>query len=163
MTSRAPCCAAVPASEAAGCTWRLVPTATMTWHAFAIAAACPSTSGSRRSPNITVADLRIPPHARHGGSSSPAATRSSASSIEERAWHRVQRTARAVPCSSSTLRSGIPAIWCSPSTFWVSTRTGTPERSSSATARWPSFGRARSAVLSRRIRHERRRISGSDM
>ncbi|GAB7030036.1 hypothetical protein JCM4914_14970 [Streptomyces platensis subsp. malvinus] len=163
MISRAPCSAATPASEAAGWTWSDVPTARNTSAALATPSAVPSTCGSSRSPNITVADFRIPPHTRQSGSGSPAATRASASAIEDRAWQRVHVTARTVPCSSSTLRSGTPASWCSPSTFCVITRTGVPDRSSRATASCAAFGFARNAGLSRRICHDRRRISGSLM
>lgn len=161
--SRAPCSAASPASEAAGCTWSVEPTATKTSHARAISIAWPSTRGSSASPNITVAAFSTPPQTRHGGSASPAATRSSSSAIEPRTPHTVHTTSRAVPCSSSTFRSGSPARWCSPSTFCVSTRTGVPDRSSSATARCAAFGSARSAGLVRRICQDRLRTSGSDM
>ena len=44
-------------------------------------------SGTRFSPNEIVADLRIPPQSRHSGSSSPARTRSSVSSIGPRQPH----------------------------------------------------------------------------
>lgn len=47
--------------------------------------------------------------------------------------------------------------------FCVITRTGTPDRSSSATARWAAFGSGFRRTASRRISHERRRIAGSDM
>lgn len=162
-TSEAPCSTAIPASEAAGCTWSVVPTATNTWQALVIAIASASTCGSRRSPNITVADFRIPPQTVHGGSGSPASTRASASAMADRAWHRVQTTSRAVPWSSRTLRADSPASWCSPSTFCVITRTGVPDCSSAATARCAAFGSAFHAALSRRICQERRRISGSAM
>ncbi len=162
MTSRAPCSAASPASEAAGCTWSVEPTATNTSHAFATAIASPSTSWSRACPNITVAAFGIPPHARHAGSGTPASIRSSASSIDDRARHAVHSTARAVPCSSHTLRSGMPPAWCSPATFCVITRTANPSRrSSSATARCAASGAAPRAAGSRRISHDLRRISGS--
>ena len=83
--------------------------------------------------------------------------------MAERRWHFVHTTARAVPCSSNTLRSASPANWCSPSTFCVITRTGTPARSSRTTASCAAFGRARSTSPSRRISHARRRIAGSAM
>ena len=44
-------------------------------------------SGTRFSPNEIVADFSIPPHSRHGGSSSPARTRSRVSSIGPRQPH----------------------------------------------------------------------------
>ena len=77
----------------------------------------------------------------------------------------------AAPCDSSAIvanlagpeRAGIPASWCSPSTFCVITRTGTPDRSSSTTARCAAFGSAFSVRFLRRICQERRRISGSPM
>lgn len=83
--SRAPLSTAIPASEAAGCTWSVVPTAMNTSQAFAIETACPSTTGSSRSPNMMVADFRMPPQTVHDGSASPASTRVSASAIGERA------------------------------------------------------------------------------
>lgn len=100
---------------------------------------------------------------RQAGSGSPAATRASASSMSDRTWQAVHTTDRAVPCSSNTLRAGIPASWWSPSTFCVITRTGVPPRSSSATARCAALGRAPSAPSSARISQDRRRISGSAM
>ncbi|CAM5336876.1 hypothetical protein SAVIM338S_01001 [Streptomyces avidinii] len=163
MIRRAPASAAIPASEAAGCTCSVDPTATKTWQPFATATARASTSGSSRSPNITVAALRIPPHPRQAGSGSPAATRASAASISDRARQAVHTTARAVPCSSNTLRSGIPASCCNPSTFCVITRTGVPPRSRPATARCAALGRAPRAPSSARISQDRRRTSGSAM
>ena len=56
-------------------------------HRDAACCARSRSSATRFSPNEIVADLRIPPQNRHGGSSSPASTRSSVSSIGPRHPH----------------------------------------------------------------------------
>src|SRR5262245_7752703 len=91
---------------AAGWTDRDVPTASSTSQACAAEIAASSTAGSSAWPNEIVADLRIPPHFRHGGSSSPAATRSKASVIGVRSPQLRQPTWRIVPWISMT-RSGL--------------------------------------------------------
>ena len=56
-------------------------------HAAAARCARSRSSGTRFSPKLIVADFSIPPHSRHAGSSSPARTRSSVSSIGPRQPH----------------------------------------------------------------------------
>ena len=112
-------------------------------------------SGTRPWPNEIVADFRIPPHVRHGGSASPARTRASARSIGARWPHDRHVTSRAVPWISTTSEGDEPAFWCSPSTFCVSSARSFPVFSSVTRARWPSFGAAESAGDSSRLRHDR--------
>ena len=76
-------------------------------------------SGTRFSPNEIVADFRMPPHSRQAGSSSPARTRSSVSSIGPRQPHARHFASRTLPWISTTISGDEPAAWCRPSTFWV--------------------------------------------
>ena len=78
-------------------------------------AAKPERGGKRRArkdarPNEIVADLRMPPHVRHGGSSSPARTRASARSIGARSPQARHVTSRAVPWISTTRDGEEPAF-----------------------------------------------------
>ena len=110
-----------------------------------------------------VADLRMPPQLRQGGSSSPARTRSSARSMGARSSHRMQTTSRRVPWISTTSSGEVPAAWWRPSTFWVRTAWSLPRRSSSTTALWPSLGSTFQPPMpsgSRRLCQERLRASG---
>ena len=52
----------------------------------------------------------------------------------------MQRTTSTRPCRSMTLR--LPAAWCRPSTFCVTSCATRPSDSSAASARWASFGSA---------------------
>ena len=61
----------------------------------------------------------MPPQCWHGGSASPARTRSSARSIGNRPPQLRQITKWTVPCTSITSSSLWPARWCRPSMFWV--------------------------------------------
>src|SRR5215472_6653519 len=125
MTRAAPERTARPHSEAAGSTVSVLPTARNTSQA---AAACPAranTSGSSGWPNMTVADLRIPPHRVHPGSSSPASIRASAPAIGDRSPQDTHTTLNMVPCSSITRSAGVPAFWCRPSMFCVITEVTT--------------------------------------
>ena len=132
-----------------------------------------SPRGSSAWPNEIVSLLRMPPHTTHGGSSSPARTRSSVSSIGRRSPHSQQRVQRIVPCTSITLAGSLPACWCSPSMFWVTTATSLPWRSSSTSAAVPGVrlgrpGRRAQPVLPRGAAHlrigevvlDRRRLLG---
>ena len=92
------------------------------------------TSGTSAWPKEIVSLLRIPPHTSHGGSSSPARTRASVSSIGRRSWQSQQRVHQIVPWTSTTSSTAVPAFWCSPSTFWVTTACSLPIRSSSTIA-----------------------------
>ena len=95
----------------------------------------------------------MPPQARQCGSSSPARTRASASSIGARRPHCQHMTRRMLPCTSTTLSGDEPARWCSSSMFWVTSACRMPRRSSATRARWPAFGSADHAGESRRDRH----------
>ena len=119
------------------------------------------TSGTRFWPKEIVSLLMIPPQTRQGGSSSPARTRSSVSAIGRRSPQSQQRVNQIVPWTSTTDSGRLPAIWWSPSTFWVTTARRLPADSSWAIARWPSLGIAAHAGESRRVCHARTRTSGS--
>ena len=69
-------------------------------------------------------------------------------------------TSWTVPCTSMTRAGSVPAACCSPSTFWVMTRSSLPLRSRSVMARWPALGSAAQAGCSSRSRHARRRTCG---
>src|SRR5881409_4443369 len=106
-------------------------------------AAAPARSRSactRPWPNEMVADFKMPPHVRHGGSASPARTRASARSIGARSPQSRHTTSRVVPWISITRSGDEPALRCRPSTFWVISVSRTPRRSSVTSARCPSFG-----------------------
>ena len=68
------------------------------------------TSGTSDWPNEIVSLLRIPPQTRHGGSSSPARTRSSASPIGRRSSQSQHRVHHIVPCTSMTARRRSPGL-----------------------------------------------------
>ena len=129
----------------------------------AAAVACSNTAGSKASPNMTVADFKIAPQRVHGGSSSPARTLARASVIAVRSPQPVHTTPDIVPCSSITRPSGVPARWCSPSMFWVSTWVSIVLRASRARARWAGLGSAAQAGWASRFCQDRRRSSGSAM
>ena len=61
----------------------------------------------------------MPPHTRHGGSSSPARTRSRVSCIGPRQPQSRHFASCVVPWISTTISGDEPARWCRPSTFWV--------------------------------------------
>ena len=65
-------------------------------------------SGTRFSPKLIVADFRMPPHATHAGSSSPARTRSSVSSIGPRQSHAMHFASRTLPWISTTMLGRLP-------------------------------------------------------
>ena len=116
------------------------------------------TSGTSCWPNEIVSLLRMPPQSRHGGSSSPARTRSSTCCIGPRMPQPQHMNRRIVPCTSITRSGELPASWCSSSMFCVMSACSLPRLSSSTSARWPAFGlraprRARQAVLPRGLAH----------
>ena len=121
------------------------------------------TSGTSAWPKEMVALLRMPPQTRHGGSSSPARTRSSAFCIGAVMPQLMQTTLRMVPCTSITFSGELPAIWCNSSMFCVISACSLPRRSSAASARWPGFGLAFQAVWSMRAFQDALRTSGSAM
>ena len=159
MTTRAPDSLAAGTTPATGHTESLVPMASMRSQFRAARSARAMSSGTRPWPKEIVADFRMPPHVRHGGSSSPACTRASARSIGARSPHARHTTSRVVPCTSTT-RAGVePAAWCRPSTFWVMSVSSLPRRSSATSAWWPALGWARRPNVSSRLCHARLRTS----
>src|SRR5215472_19327141 len=91
-TSLAPPLTATAHNEAAGSTVRVLPIARNRLAFCAAVAARDSTATSSASPNITVADLSIPPQSVHGGSDSPARTRTNVSAISVRPPQPTQTT-----------------------------------------------------------------------
>ena len=110
-------------------------------------------AGTRFSPNEIVADFSIPPHSRQAGSSSPARTRASVSSIGPRQPHCRHFASCTVPWISMTISGDVPAAWCRPSTFCVTSVCTFALRSSSASARWPALGSPANSSLPARLRH----------
>src|SRR5882672_10528828 len=105
--------------------------------------------------------LRMPPQRAHGGSASPARTRSSASRISPFHPQDRQTTAWTVPWTSITRAGEFPAFWCRPSMFWVMRACSLPRRSRATIAAWPAFGSAFHAGWCSRDCQDFRRISGS--
>src|SRR5690606_34385626 len=103
-------------------------------HAF-----CISSAGST-SPNITVEVFRMPPQCGHPGSSSPASTRLSTSSVGHEELHPMHTTRLTLPWTSATTDSGSPDTRWRPSTFWVMQPARRPARCRSTIARWPRLG-----------------------
>ena len=66
-----------------------------------------------------------------------------------------------VPCTSITFVESLPAFWCSPSMFCVTSPWSCPRRSNSTIAPWPRFGSAVHAGVVRRFCHAAARTSGS--
>jgi hypothetical protein len=161
ITSRAPRRTAISGNAAAGYTPSDVPSARNSVARDASSWARSRSSATRFSPKLIVADLRMPPQLRQGGSSSPAWTRASARSIGARSPQSRHTTSRMVPWISTNRSSEVPAAACSPSTFWVINRCRLPACSSRTSARWPSLGWAFQAGDSSRFRQARRRVSGS--
>ena len=91
-------------------------------HAFAIS------SAGRTSPNITVDVLRMPPQCGHAGSSSPASTRFSTSSVGQVASQPRHTTRRTFPWTSATIDSGSRETRWTPSTCWVTQPARRPAR-----------------------------------
>src|SRR6202167_1959249 len=87
----------------------LLPIARSRSQRAAAMAARSNTPGNSGWPNMTVADLRMPPHRGHGGSGSPARTRSRAPAMGVRSPQPVHTTSSMVPCSSMTRSAGVPA------------------------------------------------------
>ncbi len=156
----APASAATAHSEAAGSTVSVLPTASIRSQPAAARTAPDRTARSSGWPNITVADLSMPPQHSQAGSVSPALTRSSAPAISVRSPQPTQTTPWMVPCSSSTRPVGEPARWCRPSMFCVITQVSIPV-ASLASAVWAAFGTADQAGCASLARQARRRSSGS--
>ena len=121
------------------------------------------TSGTRLWPNEIVADLRIPPQvaARRvllAGIAPGRAPRSIGAAVAAAQAHHSCASCRAPRPPGS---DRCPPLWCSPSTFWVTSGVQLPRFSSSTIARWPALGSAVQAGESRRPRHACFRTSGS--
>ena len=129
----------------------------------AAAAARSNTPGSSASPNMIVADFKIPPQRVHGGSSSPARTLVRASVMAVRSPQPVHTTPNIVPCNSITRPGGVPARWCSPSMFWVITWVSIVLRASQARARCAWLGSAAQAGWASRFCQDRRLSAASAM
>ena len=118
-----------------------------------------------------VADLRMPPQtvaalaadrAVQAGSASPARTRSCTGSAGWRSPQLRHITSSDVPWISTMRAGSLPAFWCSPSMFCVTSRSSRPLRSRSTRARCPAFGSADHIGEVSRFCHDRARSSGSD-
>src|SRR5438876_1089462 len=101
----------------------------------------------------------MPPHARQGGSASPARTRASTRSVGARSPHVRHATSRSVPWISMTRAGDEPAIRWRPSTFWVISVWSVPRRSRAASARCPALGLACHAGDSSRLRQAHARTA----
>ena len=117
------------------------PTARNTSAPAAARCARSRSSGTRFSPNEIVADFRIPPHSRQAGSSSPARTRSSVSSIGPRQPHDRHFTSCTLPwISIDRSRATSPRPGAARRRSGSRACAASARRSSSASARWPAFG-----------------------
>ena len=88
----------------------------------------------------------MPPHAGQRGTPSAASSRRrSSSSTGYAAPQSMQKFRSTLPCSSST--RSLPAFWCRPSMFCVTTADKVPACSSSASFRCARFGWASSASM----------------
>ena len=128
---RALFCLANMGRRFAGYTLSEVPATTITSHKLEYIITSTHTSWGSGSPNQTTSGLRIFPHLQRGGISEKSLVILSLKS------HTVHFIVIILPCSSKTF--WLPALWCSPSIFWVNTQTSL-YFASSEIATCPAFG-----------------------